>query len=488
MFNGTASSCTFFKNTAETGGAKYAGSAVDCLFNDNHATKQGGAIGDTYAVNCNFTYNSAPQGGAMALNSAVNSLFMFNTADNGGAMYSSYSDKSKFYNNSANKHGGAIYWSSAVSSEFRYNHAINGGAAALSDVSDSSFFNNYADELGGANYQCSARRSLYLENEAKLGGAIEEGSASGCTFRKNIAKISGGAKFNAYVENSEFEGNLPPYAIYASDFIGLEGFGGDINIKMYDSPSYPVTGVNSTIKVYNSKNMLIGTYISEVGYNWFIDFKAGKYNAIINVDDKAYEVDSHRLSITIKKSSFIYAANVVTNYQDGKVLLVNLHDSAGNVIKYAKVSVTIKGVTKSYVTDDNGQVKVPTKSLAPATYDVSIKYDGDTTYDKTSAKAKITVKKTSSKIIAAKKTFKVKDKTKKCTVTLKNKRNAVIKSQKVTITVGGKTYSAKTSSKGIATFKLTKLTKKGIFSAVVKFAGNKYYNSIKTTVKLTVKK
>ena len=171
-----------------------------------------------------------------------------------------------------------------------------------------------------------------------------------------------------------------------------------------------------------------------------------------------------------------------------KTIQENFNEIYLDVIKYAKVSVTIKGVTKSYVTDDNGQVKVPTKSLAPATYDVSIKYDGDTTYDKTSAKAKITVKKTSSKIIAAKKTFKVKDKTKKYTVTLKNKRNAVIKSQKVTITVGGKTYSAKTSSKGIATFKLTKLTKKGIFSAVVKFAGNKYYNSIKTTVKLTVKK
>ena len=487
MFGGTASSCTFFQNTAENGGAKYAGSAVNCLFNDNHATKQGGAIKETYAVNSNFTYNSAPQGGAMVLNSAVNSLFRFNTADLGGAMYNSYSDTCKFYNNSA-KNGGAIYEGGADSSEFRYNHAVNGGAAAFSDVFASVFVSNYADELGGANYQCSARRSLFLENEAKFGGAIEEGSASECTFRKNIAKISGGAKFKAYVADSEFDGNLPSFSLYASDFTGLEGFGGNINIKMYDSPNYQVTGVNTTIKVYNSKNMLIGTYISEVGYNWFIDFVAGKYKALISVDDPAYEIDPLRLTITIQKSSFIYAANVVTNYQDGKVLLVNLHDSSGNAIKYAKVSVTINGATKSYVTDDNGQAMVPTKSLVPATYTVSINYAGDTTYIKTSTTAKITVKKVNPKIVAAKKTFKVKDKTKKYTVTLKNNKNAVIKSQKVTITVGGKTYSAKTSSKGVATFKLTKLTKKGIFSAVVKFAGNKYYNAVKTTVKLTVKK
>ena len=93
------------------------------------------------------------------------------------------------------------------------------------------FVSNYADELGGANYQCSARRSLFLENEAKFGGAIEEGSASECTFRKNIAKISGGAKFKAYVADSEFDGNLPSFSLYASDFTGLEGFGGNINIK-----------------------------------------------------------------------------------------------------------------------------------------------------------------------------------------------------------------------------------------------------------------
>lgn len=101
-----------FSKIQLNGGAKYLGSAVDCIFNDNRATKQGGAIKDTYVVNCNLTYNTAPQGGAMALNSAVNSLFMFNTADYGGAMYSSYSDTCEFYNNSA-KQGGAIYSSGA---------------------------------------------------------------------------------------------------------------------------------------------------------------------------------------------------------------------------------------------------------------------------------------------------------------------------------------------------------------------------------------
>lgn len=48
----------------------------------------------------------------------------------------------------------------------------------------------------------------------------------------------------------------------------------------------------------------------------------------------------------------------------------------------------------------------------------------------------------------------------------------------------GKTYYSSTNSKGIATFYL-KLTKKGTFTVTVKYNGNKYYNSISKTVKIT---
>ena len=53
--------------------------------------------------------------------------------------------------------------------------------------------------------------------------------------------------------------------------------------------------------------------------------------------------------------------------------------------------------------------------------------------------------------------------------------------------VNGKTYTANTNSKGVATFKLTKLTKKGKFNAVISYAGDKYYNKATKKVKITVK-
>ena len=62
-----------------------------------------------------------------------------------------------------------------------------------------------------------------------------------------------------------------------------------------------------------------------------------------------------------------------------------------------------------------------------------------------------------------------------------------MKNTKVTIKVNKKTYAAKTNSKRVATFKLSKLTKKGKYVAVVKFAGNKYYNAVAKKVKIIIK-
>ena len=160
---------------------------------------------------------------------------------------------------------------------------------------------------------------------------------------------------------------------------------------------------------------------------------------------------------------------------------------AGKIIKYAKVTVKLNGATKTYTTDENGQVMVATKALSPGTYTAEIHYGGSDTYMQSSVTAKITVNKLTPKLTASKATFKVKDKTKKYTATLKNNKNAVMKNAKVTITVNKKTYSAKTNANGQAIFKLTKLTKKGTYSATVKYAGSSIYKAVTKKVKIIVK-
>ena len=101
-------------------------------------------------------------------------------------------------------------------------------------------------------------------------------------------------------------------------------------------------------------------------------------------------------------------------------------------------------------------------------------------------KAQWKIVKTNPKLTAKNKSFKIKTKTKKYTVTLKDSKGKAIKGAKLTLKVNKKTYTAKTNSKGKATFKF-KLTKKGKFNATITYAGNKYFKKISKTVKITVK-
>ena len=64
----------------------------------------------------------------------------------------------------------------------------------------------------------------------------------------------------------------------------------------------------------------------------------------------------------------------------------------------------------------------------------------------------------------------------------------MIKKAKVTLKIKGKLYKATTNSKGKATFKIKKLTKKGKYNAVIKYNGNALYKATSKKVKITVKK
>ena len=124
--------------------------------------------------------------------------------------------------------------------------------------------------------------------------------------------------------------------------------------------------------------------------------------------------------------------------------------------------------------------------MDPKKYVAEIKFDNDD-YAVSVEHVKVTVLKATPKITAKKKAFKKNVKTKKYAVTLKNSKGQAIKNTGITLKVNGKTYTAKTNSKGQATFKITNLNKKGTFTAVVKYAGDKCYNAKTVKPKITIK-
>ena len=177
---------------------------------------------------------------------------------------------------------------------------------------------------------------------------------------------------------------------------------------------------------------------------------------------------------------------------------INATDASGVYLKNIKFKVTVMKGNETLTTGtvvftiDNkeytghigsdGVASVTLKNLKPGDHFITSEY-GDVL-----VKNIISVKKATPVLTAKNKSFKLKTKTKKYAVTLKNSQKKVIKNIKVTIKVNGKTYSAKTNSKGQAIFKLTKLTKVGKFKATVKSAANAYYKSVTKTVTIAVKK
>ena len=217
------------------------------------------------------------------------------------------------------------------------------------------------------------------------------------------------------------------------------------------------------------------------------DLDAGTYTLTVTaIADKNHNNITKNATITVNKLKTELTGNAITTtYNVNKDLVITLKDSKGKALSGVKVTVDLNGA-KTYTTDKNGQVKVSTKGLAPKAYTAKVTFNGDTNYDKSAKDIKVTVKKATPKLTAKKKTYKTTTKTKKYTIVLKDNTGKAIKKAKVTLKVKGKTYKATTNSKGKATFKITKLNKKGTFKATITYKGNKYYNKISKKAKIKV--
>ena len=206
---------------------------------------------------------------------------------------------------------------------------------------------------------------------------------------------------------------------------------------------------------------------------------AGNYTvtAFYNGDSNLNASTSNTVTFNVADEYPILTAKAVTKtYGTSTKLVVYLKDNKGNAIANEYVEVVIGSAVKNIKTNANGQVTLAIR-YAPGSYDAKISYETAQTT------AKITVKKATPKITAKAKTFKKSVKTKKYAITLN-----VNQKVKVAIKVNKKTYYAYTNTKGQATFKITKLTKKGKYTATVSSVANKCYNKAKSVkVKITVK-
>ena len=217
--------------------------------------------------------------------------------------------------------------------------------------------------------------------------------------------------------------------------------------------------------------------------------KAGTAVVTVKVGDgKEYARNSTSVTVTVSESKIstkIVASAVTTVYNANKYLIITLKDASDNPVSGVKITVNLNGA-KTYTTNNNGQVKISTKGLAPKTYTAKITFNGNSKYDKSAKSVKVTVKKANPKMVIHQRTYKLNVKVKAFAVILKDNAGKAIRNTQVRLRVGGVNYYATTNKNGKAIFKISKLNKIGTFKVVVSYKGNGYYNKLTKTSKIKV--
>lgn len=510
-------SSNFTNNSAHNGGVIYADSGSitvnNSLFSENDANAQGGVIynrGQLKVFDSIFSLNYGSQGGAIfngKYANVDNSTFTENKAGyNGAAIYSenevNVSD-STFKDNGGNK---AIHsdYGNIESSKFIDGDNVSGRITVAPDcqfLTTPVFeFTAILDFISGSSVDINISESHGLNGTVtvRIGELdylidIVEGigreTVNPVLIAGNYSAVltfAGDENFtDASAESDKFHVfNEPEFNIgNISDFVtgsfvtlnisAIERFNGLVNIVI-SGKSYAVNLVNGSGSNTVALNLPAGSYKATINFPGNEDFTPE------NVSSNAFTV--------MQKNTAITASAVTTIYNVNKNLLATLKDNDGKAISGLNVTIKINGKTYACTTDKNGQVKLAVGSLVPKSYTAAITFAGNGIYAKATKSVKVTVKKASPKLIAKKKTFKLKVKVKKYFISLKTNKNKGMKGIKLTLRVKGKKFKAKTNKKGVAIFKITNLKKRGKHTAVIKYAGNKYYKKVNKKVRITVKK
>ena len=397
-------------------------SCVNCIFEDNSGTCVRYV---NLCKDCNFTGNSD-----RAVDSAgrvKNCRFVDNT--NGALMVSRLCEDCVFINNYADLNGGAVIGKGAsiVNCIFTGNSAGCDGGAIYGDfsVEGCSFKNNVAGQEGGAIWgktSKNVKNCNFTNNHAQYGGAVKNSYCINCIFTKNSAVSFGGALLDAkakkctFIRNSANNGG----AMYKGSFMDCK---------------FVSNWASCGFDTYD-------TYSSEYSYKLLctkkiVTFYRVKKSFVITLKNKDGKPISGIRMILWKP--FLYSFDFNTNKKGRDSCVLGGYMVCDRMLD-------LEMVAKNHHYKSN--FKVPIRYI---------------------------VKKAPTKFTAASKTFNVNDKTKKYVVSLKYNKNRPLKAT-ISLKVAGKTYVAKTNSKGQAVFYLKDLNKKGSFKAALTYAGSSCFN------------
>lgn len=354
---------------------------------------------------------------------------------------------------------------------------IDGGVAYLFENTEN-YTKNYQTDIGGDIFLVNDSDSYSYKNSYQSIGD-DYISAVGTCFYDADEDYTVEIYVNGILKTSQ-RGKSPFRGFHT---IKLES---QIPVKIGDN--FTVVMKTHSVPIVNTSRMHFKANVS------FIDDGTGwkdpsDDNATVIL--KVYTMETLRENVTDRIPTRIDCKNMTTTAvaaEDGRIgkyFVVFLKDENGTVLKNKAIKIGFNGRVYDRTTDENGSAKLQINLAYKGTYTFAIGFLGDKDYLGAFEVAKITVKVQTPKLTTANKSYKASAKTKSLTATFKTANGKVVANKKISFTVNGKTYSAKTNSKGMATVNVS-LNKKGTYSFTVKFAGDDTFAAVSKNAKLTL--
>ena len=282
----------------------------------------------------------------------------------------------------------------------------------------------------------------------------------------------------------------------ASKFADVVVVANKVTLVLSDAFGNPISGANISYTI----NGISASAVSDANGSFEIISQGGAVIVVEYLGSDIYAPSNITITMTPQRLSTVIVGEDFTQYacdyyvgERGNNFTVQLRDANGRPIADKTVYIGYNGVTLIRTTDANGYANVQINLKNSGLYTFVVVFMDDEEYDASMKVFKVTINKKPTSISAGAKTFKASAKTKKYTVTLKtipgssaDGKTYLASGKKVSLKINGKTYTAKTNAKGQATFSL-KITKRGIFNAVVSYAGDNTYNPSSSKVKITIK-
>ncbi|WP_407377771.1 transglutaminase domain-containing protein [Methanobrevibacter sp.] len=179
-----------------------------------------------------------------------------------------------------------------------------------------------------------------------------------------------------------------------------------------------------------------------------VELKPGKHT-VSATNPVSGEKISNKIVVNKDKTSFAKKSKIYILPYNYYTYIVSLTTAHGAPVKNAKVYFSYDGRNVTATTDKNGKARTVIPLLAKGTYEISYKYKGSTGLYSSSSSGSICIKEASNKLVASDLKMDYNSKS-AFSVKLTDNNNKALSGKTIKFILDGKTYTAKTDSKGIA--------------------------------------